>query len=183
MSATIERPLPQCVAPAPLAPCCGECEGVGCFDDADFGELACPSCGGSGAGTWVPVCEFMLNPSRSHKNRVCRYDANAGRLSLTQGKKTQRYTVCEFKADAEYGLAFALAKEDGTIYRLQCGRVGVTCDCSGETYQSAAKANQRALERGDDLFPTFGCVHADSLVPLLRAGWFDVILRPEPSVT
>ena len=175
------RPLPDCVVPFPEV--CGWCHGSGVEPYEECGEIPCFRCDGCG----YPPAEFDLGPSRTHKHRRAQFTPGRALLTVTLGRRKQSYTVVEFPADAEYGRSFAVEKHGDaaprTVYHLRCGPAGVECSCAGETYQSAAKANQRAVERGDEVFPTWGCVHADALVPLVAAGWFDLNTPREPSVT
>ena len=175
MNATVPH-RPHCVAPRPLP--CFWCDGCCLEPDEDAGEIPCLACSGSGVNT----CEFVLLRSRTHKHRAIRFDPATSRLEVTQGRKVQWYTVVEFAGDPEYGRAFALAKADGTVYQLRCGSAGVDCSCAGETYLASAKANQRAWEAGEAVYPTYGCCHLDALVPLLNAGWLDLTAIPEASL-
>jgi hypothetical protein len=54
------------------------------------------------------------------------------------------------------------------------GRDGVSCACEGHTYVTTAKANQRARDEGREVYPGYGCKHADAVVALVLGGWFDL---------
>jgi hypothetical protein len=183
MIATATDPL---VCPAPRPACCGLCEGEGIRTDDDFGEMPCPGCDGTGAGGWLPPCEFLLPRTRTHKHRHVRFDPNAGRLRLTRGRTVTDYVVMEFPTGGGFGRGFALEKQsdprsDGVkaVYQLQCGTGGTapSCDCAGDAYAASAKANGRAYDEGREVFPTLGCIHLDSVTALVRAGWFDRVAK------
>lgn len=191
-AATAEtRPLPGVTAPAPPAPCCGWCGGAGVVWDDDFGEVGCVNCDATGAGDWVAPCELELAPTHTHKKPGARravYDPRVQRLRVIQGKKFETYTVFEFPGDSVSGPCFHLVKlaEDGkpeedetgnpVVYDLSAGRP--SCDCPGFTYEASRKADRRAFEAGGDLYGGFGCKHVDAMVPLLKAGWFDLQAGP-----
>lgn len=166
MPATVSV-APECVAPPQSA--CSWCSGAGWEPDVED-WTPCFECSGVGV---VPVA-FSLGRTHSFKTRSAAYDPARNLLTITRNKRTQTYTVQEFAGDGEYGRCFAVARADGEIRRLQCGRAGVSCDCGGETYRSTAKANERAAERGDPVYRSFGCVHLDACLPLLRAGYLDL---------
>lgn len=187
-TATQSPPRPICEAPAPLSPRCGWCNGTGEQDDEDCGQIACYGCAGSGEGDWVPACEFVLNPMHAHPKpgqRVAVYDPSRSRLSITLRKKVEHYTVFEIDAAPGFGRGFQLFKVDAkgapveengrpVTREFQTGPDGTTCSCQGGDYLSNAKANQRAWEDGRDVHPSYGCKHADAMVPLMKAGWLDL---------
>lgn len=166
------RPLPVCVAPSVWDHGCWHCFASGVEPDEENGAVPCGVCGGCGV---LPVT-FRLQRSRTHKFRWCEYDPLSAVLTLTQGKRTQRYDVRPFDPAPEYGVALLLVKtggaDEGQVYALQCGPAGVTCDCAGATYESVGKANQRAWEESREIFPSMGCIHTDACVSLIKAGWF-----------
>jgi len=142
----------------------------------------CPQCDWSA----VESAWFRLQPSRTFAYRHVIYRPSAfrgcGKLKVRTARNegggklsVNEYAVREFPCDFA-GRAFAVEKV-GTQRRHECflGFDGsVSCSCEGETYQSAAKANQRAHDEGSETFATKGCVHLDSLCALMGAGWLDV---------
>lgn len=183
----LTRPLPTVTADPPPAPRCGCCSD-GTFWDDDFGDVSCPMCHGTEEGAWVAPCELVLGTMHAHPKpgqRRAVYDPNRQRLTVTLRSKAERYAVFETGAAKEFGRGFTLVKldanglpvvENGDVVRreFQCGAVGVSCSCQGGDFLSNAKANQRALESGDTVHPSYGCKHSDAMVPLLMAGWFDL---------
>lgn len=159
------------VAPKPRV--CEWCAGAG-LEPYEEG-IACLACDGAG---YAP-CVFDLAATRSHKQRSVRFDPNAMLLTVTQSRKVKRYELREFTPGTGWdGRAWMVVKqesESGECYEVFVGGRGeMSCSCAGQTYLAAAKANQRAFECGEAIVPTAGCVHLDSLLPLLRAGWFDL---------
>ena len=179
--------MPACVPswePAvgpPPRPCCGWCGGSGVQDDDDFGECPCLGCEGSAAGDWVAPAELVLNPTHSLPKvgqRRAVYDPARGLLRVWRRKQETAYTVRELHADPGHGRGFELEKA-GTaeVYHVSCGPGGVACTCGGETFRSNDKANARAAAELRRVHPSYGCVHADAIVPLVRAGWFGRVVR------
>lgn len=174
------RPLPTCTAPKPAKPCCFFCEGCG-GGYGDYGPIACAYCSGSGVGSWVAPVAFRLDPTHTFAWREAEYDPNTRTLTVWQARTDtarrypKRYTVAEFECDWK-GRAFRVTKTvDGTAYDLYLGYDGsVRCDCKGSESGANARANQASYERGEPVYPSYGCGHADSMIPLVQAGWFDL---------
>jgi hypothetical protein len=140
----------------------------------------CSACGQTGT---APVV-FSLLPTRTYARRAARYEPackNGGRLTLVRQKGPKaklaetRYLVNEFPCDFS-GRAFAVAKVGSSErYDVFLGTDGSSsCSCAGTSYESASKANGRAWEAGETLYPTKGCVHTDCLAALLLGGFFDL---------
>lgn len=177
------------ILPAPTPQSCEWCAG----------EL--PDCGACG-GTGVAPAEFDLPRSRTLQVRKVKYVPECrsaepesgcgarGRLSMRcrrapQGReRAGHYTVKEIATDWR-GRGFEVCKHwrgehlNTKTHHVFIGSDGVMCDCEGGSYQSAAKANQDAHEVGDEVFATYGCVHADALVALMLGGWLDIADRGE----
>jgi hypothetical protein len=169
------------IAPAPRPDAC-ECGGIA--PDPDL-EAPC-SCGGLGA----VVVPFLLGETRSYGYRRAVYAPVCspvpgrafGELILETGRRSYTansidgYQLAEMDCDGE-GRAFKLLKvtgEEKEEREVFIGPNGVSCSCQGATYLATAKANQRAHDRGDPIYPSYGCRHADSCVALLLAGWLDL---------
>lgn len=115
-----------------------------------------------------------LGPTRSHKSRAAGYDAAAGVLTITAGRRVQRYRVAPLAVDLGYGegRGFRLTKLDGgDVYDVFLGAHVVTCDCPAKTYGATVRADWRHHLAGDDSrFVTAGCCHADALLAVVAAG-------------
>ena len=165
---------------------CDWCTGAGFEPTEENGLIPCLACGGCGYAT----AHGDLGPSRSEKKRPYSYAPGIRRLTLgtrAPRREPQTYTVTEFTPDAGFpGRAFLLTKADGEVYSCLIGREGMICDCAGQSYAAAAKANQRAHEGGRELFHTLGCKHLDAMYRLLTDGWLDLTAAdmptPEPTI-
>lgn len=180
-------PLPPgatepCVAPAPSV-LCAACGGLA--PDLDC-EAPCADCNGCG----VNPIGFRLPATRSYESRRVWYEPACGRLTVKIATRPHhreavaRYEVHEIETDWP-GRGFVLAKEGhpDRVHQAYLGPDAATCSCEAETYQTSAKANQRAHDAGEETFPTMGCVHLDSLAALMAAGWFDLNIVALPEVT
>ncbi len=181
MSAVLDTPA--CAPPGTRAVCpaperCWLCGGAG--KDPVTGDL-CERC----QGGRYEFARFDLKPSRTHELRPVRFEPRPdGRHRLfvwmvkcaawVKAPPWAEYVVREFACDFN-GRAFRVEKV-GTnrVHDLFIGADGNSaCHCEGETYKSAAKANQKAFDSGGRVYPSRGCVHLDSLAALVRAGWLD----------
>lgn len=179
-TATLDIPLPPGATEPTAFPVpkpdalCPECGGL--EPDLDF-EPVCMSCGGSGL---FPAL-FRLPPARAHRYRAVRYEPGLRRLRVTVAVKphtkaeSDEYSVQEVPCDGP-GRVFICAKL-GTLDRtheVYVGPDGVSCSCEGGVYVTTAKANQRAHDAGEEVFPGYGCRHSDALAALLKNGWMDI---------
>lgn len=182
MPATVTRE-PVCARPAkpPAAPeRCLRCKGAGADPEA---AGACERCAGGG---WE-AARFDLAPSRTHELRRCQFWPRAdgtGRLLVWMLRRKTGWKV--WPEPAEYAVREFPCDFDGRAFRLEklgterkhdlfIGADGsAACHCEGETFLSAAKADQKAHERGERVFGSKGCVHLDATSCLLAAGWLDL---------
>lgn len=184
MPATLETPV--CTIPLPPGATepgvfpvpkpdvlCSACESVPGEPPV---EPDCKGCAGSGL---LPAL-FRLSPARAHKYRHVCYAPGRKLLRITMATKPHtkaeidEYSVQEVPCDGP-GRLFVCAKL-GTLDRtheVYLGADGVSCSCEGHVYITTAKANQRAHDAGDEIYPGCGCRHSDALAALLRAGWLD----------
>jgi hypothetical protein len=157
---------------------CGWCGGSRVEPDEEAGAIPCLACDGAGV---LPLADAPLPRTRTCAERSLSYAPACGRLMLvtagTPGgrKTTYPYLVAETECGWEgRGFVVAAADRPDRFHRVYAGPDGYSCTCEGETYLSAAKANQRAHDAGAETFPTYGCRHLDAVVALLNGGWFDL---------
>jgi hypothetical protein len=184
MPATLDTPVCRALPkPAPAPERCWRCKGAGA--DPEKAGAGRERCAGGG---WE-FARFDLAPSRSHELRRVRFEAGRDGLHTLRVWMLKRksgwkvwpaeetYTVVETANDWG-GRSFLVHKVGtGRSHNVFIGR-GSSCECEGNTFLSAAKANQAAYEAGEEVFPTVGCRHADALSALIGAGWLDL---PEPT--
>lgn len=177
-------PLPRgaseaCVAPSPIP--CAWCHGDGIEPDEENGLIPCLACGGGG----VEPVAFDLPRTRALEVRKVEYEpacGGIGALRLTTAAKPTHRPLCELYQLVECrhddggqrGFLLAKVSRPDRRHEIEVGPLGVRCSCEGETYMTSAKANQRAHESGEEVYPTYGCKHCDSVVALLLGGWFDL---------
>jgi hypothetical protein len=186
----VKARTPKCVKPVPptdpesvkLA-VCDWCAGHGFEGDEENGLIPCLQCSGGG----YEIARFDLGSTRSSpKGRPCSYNPGTRELVATVARKVTVYDVAELDCDTGFpGRGFEVVKRGtGEVRHCLINRNGQdhTCDCEGSTYLSAAKANQRAWEAGEETYPTAGCIHADAMLFLIRAGLVDLPAEVPPEV-
>lgn len=166
---------------------CPECAGHG-YQPTQTGVEKCPACKGGG---YTPV-ELDLGPSRSSPGgRTALWNAGLGELTITRNNKDVLYRVTEIGAESEpnerpargFRLDKILRMKSGLIesvvetHHVRIGAPGTphTCDCPGFLSDAVAKGNDRAFKTGEPIYPSFGCVHLDSV---LRLVWGELFLKP-----
>jgi hypothetical protein len=172
--------IPECRIPAPQ--CCAWCGGAGTEPDDE--SIRCLECDGC-ALSWV---EFDLWPTRTYNHRRVCFNPQTSCMAIAlshrwRTNEVKGYKVMEFQpGPGWHGRGFEVVKLDSDRHQVWLGRgMWPACTCQGVTYQASARANQLAWQEGRTLYPTYGCIHCDSLVPLVNAGWFDVGKQGEKS--
>jgi hypothetical protein len=168
-------------APAPVV--CGHCGGEGLEPEWELAAIPCWEC----SGGVLPLKGFALPRTRTCAERLLSYESGRGRLTLvtagTPGGRKATYPYFVVETECEWdgrGFLVAAADRPDRLHRVYAGPDGYSCSCEGETYLSAAKANQRAHDAGAETYPTYGCRHLDCVVALLTGGWFDLGSRALP---
>jgi hypothetical protein len=178
------KPVPP-TAPGSLAlEPCRWCAGHGFEPTEENGLIPCLNCGG---GSFEPVA-FDLGSTRSYPHgRPANYNPGLRRLVVTRGRQVEVYELAELPCDNGFpGRGFQVVKVGtGEIRDCFLAHRGDDnlCDCEGFTYESSARANQRAHDAGGPIFPTLGCLHLDALKLLLGAGLLDLPLNPDHLAT
>lgn len=183
-------PAPVCVATRPDSiplERCRHCAGRGFQPTEDATLAPCVACEGHG---WQCMAGD-LGATRTYKTRPFLFNPGSGLLTVERNKKVERYTLKEFAPQMDFpARAFECVRETGVrsgeVYHLLASRGGITCDCAGRSYEATARANTRAYYEGGDQFASAGCVHADAVALLLRAGLFGTAAdvpadQPEPT--
>ena len=183
----VRSKTPECVKPTDPATLrlepCSWCAGRCWVPVEAGGPEPCPACSGGG---FEPV-RFDLGSTRScPRGRPAGFNPGLRRLHVTRGRKVEVYDVAELPCGNGFeGRGFEVVKT-GTGEVRHCfvcrDEQSHICDCEGQTYAAAEKANRRAWEEGRETFPTAGCLHLDAVILLLRAGLLDLPreLPPDP---
>jgi len=144
---------------------CLECLGTGIEGEAKFPLPATRS---------YEIREVTYTPKQCGRGRA------SGVLKIQTAMKERykrtyhEYQLAEIRCDGGgRGFVVQKARRPDRLHHVETGPDGVRCSCEGETYQTTAKHNQKAWEAGQEIFPGYGCKHADAIVALLNRGWFD----------
>jgi hypothetical protein len=182
MTAAAVKAAPGCREPfsAPPVEACSWCDGAGLEPDIETSAVPCLQCDGVG----VEPARFDLPRSRTCAKRSVRYKPLCGAVGTCTGKlyigtarslkgapKWDGYWLAEVGNDWG-GRSFRLAKVGDTeVYCVFLGPGGAACDCGGDIYQNAAKANARAAQMGGEVYDPH-CKHLAALGALAAAGYF-----------
>lgn len=152
---------------------CEWCDGLG-FDPQE--ESCCSDCFVCSGGRFQPI-GGDLGATKSNPNRP--YIWNPGRriLSIMRRGKQTRYTVKEYQPDpipeSPEARAFLFTKQDGAQYFVLFTRQVISCDCPACEWETSRKAMVTDYIRGEQVYDTLGCVHADFIRHALKYGMLD----------